>query len=65
VWVSPRRSPRPQQANQAIACLLETGQTGADIFEALDEVRPLHPKYNTFPGEVFLRLAAESLGQGG
>jgi hypothetical protein len=31
----------------------------------LDPVRPLHPKDNTFPGEVFMRLAADALGFGG
>jgi hypothetical protein len=29
------------------------------------KVRPLHPKDNTFPGEVFMRVAAEALGLGG
>jgi hypothetical protein len=30
----------------------------------LDDIRPLHPKNNTFPGEVFLRLAADALAAG-
>jgi hypothetical protein len=40
-------------------------ETGGDIYDALDQVRPLHPKDNTFPGEVFMRVAAEALGLGG
>jgi len=33
----------------------------ADIFELVSELAPLHPRDNTFPGEVFLRLAADAL----
>jgi hypothetical protein len=40
-------------------------ETGGDIYDALDQVSPLHPKDNTFPGEVFMRLAAVALGLGG
>ena len=32
----------------------------ADIFEALSGLAPLHPRNDTFPGEVFLRLAADA-----
>ena len=31
------------------------------IFELVSELTPLHPRDNTFPGEVFLRLAADAL----
>jgi hypothetical protein len=31
------------------------------MFSALDEIRPLHPNNNTFPGEVFVRIAADAL----
>ena len=33
----------------------------ADIFELVSELAPLHPRDNTFPGEVFARLAADAL----
>jgi hypothetical protein len=33
----------------------------ADIFELVSEIAPLHPEHNTFPGEVFLHLAADVL----
>ena len=33
----------------------------ADIFELVNELAPLHPRDNTLPGEVFLRLAADAL----
>ena len=40
-------------------------EAGTDIFDALDAIRPLHPKNNTVPGEVFMRLAARALAEGG
>jgi hypothetical protein len=40
-------------------------EAGSDILDALDEIRPLQPKNNTFPGEVFLRLAAQALAEDG
>jgi hypothetical protein len=33
----------------------------ADIFEVLSGLAPLHPRNGTFPGEVFLHLAADAL----
>jgi hypothetical protein len=33
----------------------------ADIFEVLSGLAPLHPRNDTFPGEVFLHLAADAL----
>jgi hypothetical protein len=33
----------------------------ADIFEQEIELAPLHPRDNTFPGEVFLHIAADAL----
>ncbi len=61
----PRRTPTPEEARQAVDILLATTEAGGEIFEALDEIKPLHPKNNTFPGEVFMHLAAEALQVGG
>jgi hypothetical protein len=33
----------------------------AGIFELVSELAPLHPRESTFPGEVFLPLAADAL----
>ncbi len=41
--------------------LLDGLARDADIFELVSELAPLHPRDNTFPGEVFLRLAADAL----
>ena len=62
--VSARHVPTDEEARQAVEVLLGAVEAGGDIFEALDTVRPLHPKDNTFPGEVFVRLAADALDEG-
>ncbi len=41
--------------------LLDGLARDADIFEVLSGLAPLHPQNDTFPGEVFLHLAADAL----
>jgi hypothetical protein len=41
--------------------LLDGLARDADIFELVSEVAPPHPRDNTFPSEVFLRLAVDAL----
>jgi hypothetical protein len=41
--------------------LLDGLARDADIFEVLSALAPLHPRNDTFPGEVFLHLAADAL----
>ena len=60
----PRRSPTPQEAHDATARLLLALEAGTDIIDALDDIRPLHPTNDTFPGEVFLQLAARAMAEG-
>ncbi len=63
--MSLRHKPTDEEARHAVEVLLGAVETGGDIFAALDEVGPLHPKDNTFPGEVFVALAADALAEGG
>ena len=56
-----RKRPTPEDAATARQILLDGLARDADIFELLSELVPLHPRNNTFPGEVFLRLAADAL----
>src|SRR5271165_2344026 len=56
-----RKLPTPQAAAAARRIVLDRLARDADIFELVSELAPLHPRNNTFPGEVFLRLAAEAL----
>jgi hypothetical protein len=37
----------------------------AGLFESLSGLAPLYPGNDTFPGKVFLRLAADAPGCGG
>ena len=41
--------------------LLDGLARDVDLFELVSELAPLHPRDNTFPGEVFLRVAADAL----
>ena len=41
--------------------LLDGLARDVDIFELVSELAPLHQRDNTFPGEVFLRVATDAL----
>jgi hypothetical protein len=56
-----RKRPTPHDAATARQLLLGGLARGADAYELLSELAPLHPRDNTFPGEVLLRLAADAL----
>jgi hypothetical protein len=56
-----RKRPTPEDAVTARQTLLDGLARDADIFELVGELAPLHPRNNTFPGEVFLHLAADAL----
>jgi hypothetical protein len=56
-----RKRPTPQDAVTARRILLDGLARDADIVELVSELAPLHPRNNTFPGEVFLHLAADAL----
>ena len=55
------KRPAPQDALTATRILLDGLARGAGIFGIVSELAPLHPRSNTFPGEVFLRLGADAL----
>ena len=56
-----RKRPTPEDTVTARQTLLDGLARDVDIFELVSELAPLHPRDNTFPGEVFLRLAADAL----
>ena len=56
-----RKRPTPEDTATARQTLLDGLARDADIFELLSELAPLHPRDNTFPGEVFLHIAADAL----
>jgi hypothetical protein len=55
------KRPTPKDAAAARQIVLDGLARDADIFELLSQLAPLHPRDNTFPGEVLLRLAADAL----
>jgi hypothetical protein len=56
-----RKRPTPEDTATARQTLLDGLARDADIFELVSELAPLHPRNTTFPGEVFLHLAAGAL----
>ncbi len=60
-----KKRPTPQDAITARQILLDGLARDDDIFEVMAGLADLHPRDNTFPGEVFLRVAADALDWGG
>ena len=56
-----RKRPTPEDTVTARRVLLDGLARDAGIFELVSELAPLHPRDSTFPGEVFLRIAADVL----
>jgi hypothetical protein len=56
-----RKRPTAEDSATARHVLLDGLARDADIFELTSELAALHPRGNTFPGEVFLHAAADAL----
>src|SRR5436305_6019563 len=56
-----RKRPTPEDTVTARRVLLDGLARDAEVSELVSELAPLHPRDNTFPGEVFLHLAADAL----
>jgi hypothetical protein len=56
-----RKRPTPEDTVTARRVLLDGLARDADIFDLVSELAALHPRDNTFPGEVFIRVAADAL----
>ena len=56
-----RKRPTSGDTVTARRILLDGLARDADISELVSELAPLHPRDNTFPGEVFLHLAGDAL----
>ena len=57
----PAKRPAPEDTATATRILLDGLARDKDLPRLLAELEPLHPRYNTFPGEAFMRLAATTL----
>jgi hypothetical protein len=58
-----RRKPTEEDRLTALRVVLEGLARAKDVFDISADLAPLHPKNNTFPGEVFTRLAADALAE--
>jgi hypothetical protein len=56
-----RKRPTPQDATTARRILLDGIARDTGLSELAGELAPLHPRDNTFPGEVLLQVAADAL----
>jgi hypothetical protein len=63
--VAAARAPSPDDAVVARRILLTGLAQDTDLADMISTAEPLHPRNNTFPGEVFLRLAADALSWSG
>jgi hypothetical protein len=63
--VPARKHPTAEDRLEAIRIALQGIAVGVDLPDLGRELEPLHPKHDTFPGEVFLDLAADALEEGG
>ena len=61
VLLMARRKVTDEDRREAVRRLLVGLAAGEDLFDLSAAVADLHPKDNTFPGEVFMRVAAEVL----
>ncbi len=60
-----RRRPGAEDRLNAIRTALQGIASHADPLDVTPELASLHPKNNTFPGEVLLALAADALDEAG
>ena len=60
-----RKRPGPQDRLDAIRVALQGVASSADPLDVAPALAALHPKNDTFPGEVLLGLAADALGEAG
>ena len=60
-----KKAPTDRDRDEAVSRLLSGLIRGEDLFELAAAIEHLHPRHNTFPGEVFLRLSGQALDLAG
>ena len=65
VVMTPRRVPSAEDRTDAIRIGLSGIASAVDVATILTRLEPLHPPHDTFPGEVFLDLAADAIEASG
>jgi len=59
--VAPGKRPTPEDRIEAIRIVLSGVAEGTELSDLAESLTALHPKNDTFPGEVLLGLAADAL----
>jgi hypothetical protein len=62
--VGANRGPTPDDRIAAVRIEL-SGIAAGDVDDLAFQLEPLHPRNNTFPGEVLLELAADAIEKAG
>lgn len=60
-----RWRPGPEHRSEATQRLVSGLTRGDDVYELAKAIADLHPKDNTFPGEVFISIAVDALDAAG
>jgi len=60
-----RKGPSDSDRAEAVGRLLSGLARGEELFELAAALEHLHPRHNTFPGELFLGVAANALDLAG
>lgn len=63
--MAPNKQPMPEDRSDAIRIALAGIASGTDSGEILSDLAALHIRYNTFPAEELLELAADAIGEAG
>jgi hypothetical protein len=63
--MAPNRQPTPEDRSDAIRIALAGITSGAESGEILADLAALHIRYNTFPAEELLELAADAIDESG
>lgn len=61
----PAKRPTDEDRVEAIRIVLAGIASGVDANDLAGQLAPLHPRNNTFPGEVLLELAVDALDEAG
>src|SRR6266545_1850524 len=56
-----RKAPTDSDRAEAVGRLFSGLARGVDLFELAATIEPMHPRHNTFPGELFVRVAVDAL----
>ena len=65
IWAAAQHRPTDEDRHRAIEIALSGLARSDDLGDIAARLEPLHPRYDTFPGEVLLDLAADAIGESG